>query len=928
MSPEQPQNLTLEEQLEAALRAQEEIRARQARRAENIRALRGDPVVVPVRPPASADAPTREPSPLPTTPPAPARAPAPTPQVPRTTGGAPKIPDQAPAEPASKAGSQAEKTPADPVEAKIKKEIQKFSKPEREKVGWGINNIGFKIERAKNDWFAGKFAWISQKFDRRSKISRFARAVREKNIRAADVAQKKAKAGKEKGTGKLTKLSNAAYLAKNFVRPARILADLTGLTPTGIQRYLMIASMAAASLTGAAKETRFLNEELLEKTRMDDVKKATEEAWKIYERAEQAKINKDPWRQQSKSISADELKTAYLREIPEDLKQRLQDPKTANMVVKDILGRRLKSSVETLNKKIENIESNKKLSPEQKERQIEQLLRRWERRLTDYDRALTRLGTVDGWAMAGHYAETISKTAVRAVTLESLYLVADKAWEEIAHALTDSNTAENAGNLMPPPKASGDVTSKKTLEKLLSQQGPASDIPTKAESITTQEQFDKLFSQQKSAPVDAVQADSVQKVAPDSVRADSLNTSGADSLQVKPDTVVPQTDTLKTLEKVDSAKIAILPAVEAPLVEPAQSALEIGKPLTHSVEFSIEKGSGGLEHTYEKLVLDRYLPEKLPDGIVLDQNGATRTLNEAANLVRLTEEHNTAGITAAEFRDAVKFENGVLHITNPDKFNDIVTRLHQHSQELLDKGVFKDPDSATGYIKNVNWLEKVQANDMHATYEDIGHPEATANQIVDFSKIPNPHRVDGAEAVAAQVDEARAKVFEDFKGAEEGMSKWEPLQVRDMTPSVEGELKNFEVSPINGEQVVELNASVERTTGLHIPLSGEILNQRVGEVYGSNLNLIFKNLLDSNSPENARRMIDGVLDQPARQLMENAGSNAGVAEYFRKIREVLGANFQPKEGPWFFQGPETTGEYIKRALKEAGKTRLLYKLKL
>jgi hypothetical protein len=312
-------------------------------------------------------------------------------------------------------------------EKEIDQEIEKLSPEDREKIAIGIHNIGFLVEKKKSEWFAESFDWISKKGDQKGTVARFTRGLSDSFKKDAEMAEKKIAAGEN--AGKITKLSNYAYLAKNILRPIRLIADVTAMSPTGAQRLVMAGSMVSARITGAMKEARLGNEEVMDQTRIADIEMAEAEAWKIYERAKK-KAGPDG------NVSALELKTAYLHEIPKDLEERLKNTSVADGMIQGILRKHLDFDINRLNKDIEKIENDGKLSPEKIEAKKEQLLRRWEKRLTDYDRVLTQTGTVDGFAMAARYAETSSKNVARVMTAQTLYLTLDKVWDSVSHLFT------------------------------------------------------------------------------------------------------------------------------------------------------------------------------------------------------------------------------------------------------------------------------------------------------------------------------------------------------------------------------------------------------------------------------------------------------------------------------------------------------------
>jgi len=129
------------------------------------------------------------------------------------------------------------------------------------------------------------------------------------------------KAGK--GTGFFSKLTNVGYFTGNILKFGRIATDIGGFTVMAPLRGVMLGSTMAASGLDAAKEARLENEEVKEKTRVQDIDKAAEEAWAIYERAMQ-KHGLDPKTAEHSDVSADELKKAYREELPKDILARLE----------------------------------------------------------------------------------------------------------------------------------------------------------------------------------------------------------------------------------------------------------------------------------------------------------------------------------------------------------------------------------------------------------------------------------------------------------------------------------------------------------------------------------------------------------------------------------------------------------------------------
>lgn len=733
----------------------------------------------------------------------------------------------------------------------IKKELEYVPIIDREVLEKGFNNIGFRIERAKNDFFANTFAKIASKSEKGGFIARLTKSAAASFRKDADSAFKKATAVEESGIK--SKFSNVAYIAKNILRPLRLIADATGLSPTGIQRYMMVVGMATSRATGVLKETRFANEELLNQTRIDDVEKATTEAWEIYESAQQRE------EKSGEKVSAEELKAAYLQKIPQDLQKRLSDTTTANEMTKSLFRKHIEFDVGRLNEDIEDIDALD-LSDQEKNSKKEELVRSWEARLVDYDRVLTTVGTVDAWAMSGRYAESVSKNIVRALTVQTLYLSVDKLFEGISHAVAGLGVN------------------------------------------------------------DAIEA----KL--DSINSSSLS-EAIDKMQNAPKSDFDFNNPLGVEHTFEPTAVAAAGAeIKSAIVE---AKIDIAHGLHGPVNFEIK---GSLEHAYEKLVLDHTLPDKLPDGVVVDQDVATRALNEAANLVRLTNGHGVPGISAAEFSEAAKFENGILKIINADKFNDIVDRLHTHSGELMKVGILKNPDGAMGYIGEVDWLDKVRALDMHEVVSTVGHPEATADQIGDFSHMPSAHDLH-EEATRSRLLDAFDKMDKTPRVIDpsdiDSSAVDSASQSTEVSPDTKMAPDDFlnENNPTPTETAPDTTFNQSENPATYKPYNQPTNFNEVNEAIGRTLsdsqlteitNYKLQNIFSENNTFSDVWETQ-IKDQPADLFMNIGDSTEEGLQKFvvfmHKLRDA--SELEPRSKGWI-RGAESTSKYIARALKEIG----------
>lgn len=314
---------------------------------------------------------------------------------------------------------------------KAKEIFEKLPEENKQKIGWGLKTLGFKVEQKKNNFFATVFNNISKKLPEDKTTSRFCKNLEKGFIEDSEKAFKTA----EKITNKEEKhgIQNTGLLFGNILRYGRMVSDFTGISFASPLRYVMMGGMALSRGARAATATRLENEDLIEKTRIQDADKAAEEAWKIYELAQK--------KEGTENVSANALKNAYLTEIPKDLQKRLEEPGTANNLIQNVLRRYLEYSIDKINSKIEKIEDDTTLSQKEKEIKIEIILNKQKEKLSDYDGMLTQTGTIDELAMAGRYAQTAGKVIVAAMTVETLYLSYEKISGLLSHILSGSDSS-------------------------------------------------------------------------------------------------------------------------------------------------------------------------------------------------------------------------------------------------------------------------------------------------------------------------------------------------------------------------------------------------------------------------------------------------------------------------------------------------------
>ncbi len=384
-------------------------------------------------------------------------------------------------------------SPQTPEEREVETEIRNMPEAQRLELSWGLNRIGYNVEKMKDNWFANSLNWGMEKakIDRKGTLGRFVTELKDSFVRDAEEAEKKGidiQTGKDKT--KMGKVKNIGVLMSNVSKYGRTVFDVTthifyGSSIVNPYRYVMLGGQIATRTAEAGKEARFKSDELLEKTQIKDAGEAAEEAWRIYEKAG-GKISDGPTTEEAatmtagflparlpeENISADALKNAYLTEMPRDIQERLEDPSVALNFVQKILRKEIEIRLNRLQKKIDGLRYDittddrgntvweRNTTPlEQVEIEKQKLLESWKKELDDYDRMITQYGTVDELAMAAKHAQLAGKGVVLGMQLQTAYktiMNVPKIFEHISHIFSKSHEEAQrlANNVSSAPKAS------------------------------------------------------------------------------------------------------------------------------------------------------------------------------------------------------------------------------------------------------------------------------------------------------------------------------------------------------------------------------------------------------------------------------------------------------------------------------------------
>ncbi len=566
-----------------------------------------------------------------------------------------------------------------PSEKTPEQELKELSPEDKEKVSLGLRNLGFFVEEQKDKFFAGLFKKASGLVDEKGTTGRFLNSFHEIYTKDAIKARTKMEAFNKVGGGHL---SNYGSLLGNVLRYGRIATDIAGYTLGSPLRYVMLGSMIFSKSAGAMQEARLKNEEVINKTRVEDIESAAEQAWSIYESAK-AKNN-------GNEVSRENLEHAYLEGQPKDILERLSndpEPGVATSILQRIMQKDVEYSVKKINDKIKVVEADTSLNEEQKQNLKDTILNKYSDRLKNFDRMVTNYGTVDALAMGAKYAQTAGKVVVYAMMAETVGRLAYKAWENLPSILGESQIADNP----------------------ISTEIPSTDLST-----------------------------------PNTINA---NVHGVDVADIQDTaTPVPHTPTIETVSGVTGTA--------------TRETLERGLTADFSVELGKNGVPGSLERVFHMMAVNHM---DLKDTVIFGEADAAKSLNMAANLVKLAEGHNLAdvdnlpGVDASTFSDAASWDQakGVLEIKDHDAFNKIVGNLESRANILLDQGVLKTGAVANiDNITNETWLNILHADPLEKVggieTGVIGNDNITTGQILDFDKSELVKTAEEAQIKAAE----------------------------------------------------------------------------------------------------------------------------------------------------------------------------------
>ncbi|MDP3800329.1 MAG: hypothetical protein Q8Q90_02790, partial [bacterium] len=342
---------------------------------------------------------------------------------------------------------QLNKTEAEPTTAEAEliakvetiADVENLPEATKEKVSSGLWSIGFAVKEKVNGFIGEQVKNQAEKRHKESAgkneadsfVTRLLFAAAEKyNKDAKDATQKRADIA---AGGSKRIIGQSAYVGGRVLRYGRLLADAAGWTSgAAFAPYTRVATalgMMAESGFDIAKEAQLRQEKFLEQ----DSEKAAEAAWEIYNKL------KD---EQKREPTRAELEQSYKEKLPQDILDRLDKGKESGIgsqTMQKLFGIWIENSMLKMQEDLDKVEENNSIKPENKELEKQKIYNNFSIRLKDFDRALNDTGKVDTAAMTFKLLSSAGKWMVRAVAVESVFLVFGKAAEALGSAAENSD---------------------------------------------------------------------------------------------------------------------------------------------------------------------------------------------------------------------------------------------------------------------------------------------------------------------------------------------------------------------------------------------------------------------------------------------------------------------------------------------------------
>ncbi len=329
--------------------------------------------------------------------------------------------------------------PSREKEKALEQVVEALPPAEKEKLGAGLWGLNFTVKKWTSETIAKIISAGGKRVEKKSAVGRLLEAASDSYKNEAEDAQQRLdKIAEEKISGRLI---DQKYLITSLMRYGRTASDFLGWTAASPLKFVTLGAMAAGRSADILKEARLKNEKVIQKTRVQDIDEAADEAIKIYEAAGgiyDPTLGGD-------GVSKENLAKAYQEKLPEDLLKRLRenpDPEVSSKIAQKIFRWHIEKTASNVQKKITKIESDSNLSEKEQSAQKQTLLNKYSKRLKDFDRIVSQYGEVDALAMAGRYGEMASKGIVYGVMGESLILGVERLWGHVAEITADNFAIE------------------------------------------------------------------------------------------------------------------------------------------------------------------------------------------------------------------------------------------------------------------------------------------------------------------------------------------------------------------------------------------------------------------------------------------------------------------------------------------------------
>ena len=302
-------------------------------------------------------------------------------------------------------------------------EFAPMSREQKKGVFEGIANIGYFVQETKARFFKELCLLAGKTTAEGGALGRFFNEYA--NIHDRKVGQAKT-TRESRHEGALQNTAAVGSGLATLVKYGRIFADTFGGSFLGLNplRNVTLGSMFIGQSAEAIKEARLSYESVKEGTRVNDINRAAEEAWAVYELAK----NSD------EIVTKEFLGKAYSERLPADLKDRLSRMDFASygfvqrLVYKDVL-----RTVDKIQNKLQEIDLTDSNAPAEKNILRGKIFNKYSLFLSDLDRIVGDAGTVDMVAYGARLTESAGKNIANVMVIETLAEGAFKIFESTDH---------------------------------------------------------------------------------------------------------------------------------------------------------------------------------------------------------------------------------------------------------------------------------------------------------------------------------------------------------------------------------------------------------------------------------------------------------------------------------------------------------------